>query len=85
MFCKDLAKIGLKKDHFSLPIIDLQPMLTILSTSSFTQILSILLFLSIIPILRAKETLLESRIRKRKFKEYTDRVGKIIKESKEST
>jgi MFS family permease len=50
--------------------------------SPFSQILSLLLFLSVIPILRAKETLSESQIRARKMKEYLDKVGKLIKEYK---
>jgi len=50
--------------------------------SSFSQILSLLLFLSIIPVLRAKETLKESKIRQRKMKEYTQKVGKIVQKSK---
>ena len=50
--------------------------------NSFSQILSILLFLSIIPVLRAKETLKESKIRQRKMKEYTQKVGKIVQKSK---
>lgn len=44
--------------------------------------LSLILFLSIIPILRAKETLQESKIRGRKMKDYAEKVGKIIQESR---
>ncbi|KON32494.1 MAG: hypothetical protein AC479_07465 [miscellaneous Crenarchaeota group-6 archaeon AD8-1] len=53
------------------------------STSAFSQVLSVLLFVSILPVLRAKETLEESKIRKRKMKEYTEKLGEIIRESKE--
>lgn len=48
-------------------------------------ILSIILFLSIIPILYATETLPLSKIRKRKIKEQIGKLEKIIKESKEDT
>jgi MFS family permease len=43
-------------------------------------ILSIVLFLSVIPILRAEETLTESKQRKRRMKEYLERLGKVIEE-----
>jgi hypothetical protein len=54
------------------------------NTSSFSQVLSLILFLSIIPVLRAKETLPESKIRERKMKKYVEKVGEVIKESKKS-
>jgi len=53
------------------------------TTSAFSQVLSILLFAAILPVLRAKETLEESKIRRRKMKEYTKKLGKILRESKE--
>ena len=55
----------------------------VLPVDSLSQILSIIVFLSIIPVLRAKETLHESKIRKRKLKEHMERIGKIIKQSKD--
>ena len=48
----------------------------------FSTILSIILFVSVLPVLFAVETLSESKIRERKLKEYTEKVGKIIKETK---
>jgi hypothetical protein len=39
------------------------------------------LFLLVIPVLRAKETLAREKIRKRKMKEYVERVGKTIQEA----
>jgi MFS family permease len=68
---------------FTLPLIDTAS-ITNFSPSSFSQILSILLFISIIPVLRARETLQESKIRTRKMKEYTEKIGKIIQESKKT-
>ena len=68
---------------FSLSMLNLS-FLDSFSVSSFSQVLSLLLFISIIPVLRAKETLQESKIRKRKMKEYTEKVGKIIQESKKN-
>lgn len=54
------------------------------SASSFSQILSIILFLSIIPVLRAKETLPKQKIQARKMKEHVDRIGKLVQESKKT-
>ena len=52
------------------------------SESSLSQIMSFILFLSIIPILYAKETLPERIIRERRLQEHVTKVGKIISESK---
>ncbi len=51
--------------------------------SSFAQILSAILFLSIIPVLRAKETLHESIIHERKMRDYAEKVAKEISEGEE--
>jgi MFS family permease len=48
-------------------------------------ILSIILFLSIIPVLQAKETLSEQKKNERKIKEHIDRIGKVIQESNKDT
>jgi MFS family permease len=50
-------------------------------SSSFSQVLSLFLFLSIAPVLRAKETLPESSIRERRLKEHMKKVSKLIEES----
>ncbi|MCW3998565.1 MAG: MFS transporter [Candidatus Bathyarchaeota archaeon] len=68
---------------FSLPLIG--DIATFFAPSAFSQVLSVLLVLSIIPVMLAKETLQESKIRKRKMKEYTDKLGKILQESKEKS
>jgi len=47
----------------------------------FSTILSIVLFLSIIPILYAKETLSESKMRTLRLKEHIRKVEKVIKET----
>ena len=52
------------------------------SEASFSQILSLLIFLSIIPVLRAKETLPELKIRERRLKEHIEKVRKVVSESK---
>ena len=54
------------------------------SEGSFSQILSVILFLSIIPILRAKETLPESKIQERRLQDQVQKVGKLVSESKQS-
>ncbi len=46
--------------------------------------LSIILFLSVIPVLRAKEILSEKKMYERKMKEHVDKVGKLLQESKKS-
>lgn len=46
-------------------------------------ILSAIIFLSIVPVLRAKETLPASKINARKMKDHIEKVGKLIEESKE--
>jgi hypothetical protein len=52
--------------------------------SPFSQILSVLLFLSVILIIQAKETLPESETRSRKMKDYLRKVTKLIQDSKKS-
>jgi len=44
--------------------------------------LTIIIFAAILPVLAATETLSESKIRQRRFKDYTEKVGKIVLESK---
>lgn len=55
----------------------------VLPVNSLSQILSIILFLSIVPVLRAKETLQERKIQERKMQEHIEKIGKIIKQSEE--
>jgi MFS family permease len=45
--------------------------------------LGMVLFISIVPIMLVKDTLSEGKISARKLKDYTEKVGKMIKESKE--
>ena len=45
-------------------------------------ILSIILFLSIIPVLQAKETLSEQKKSERKIKNHIEKVGRLVEESK---
>ena len=54
------------------------------STSIVSEIFSAFLFPSIIPVLRAKETLHGGEIQERRMKEYTGRVGKVVQETEES-
>ena len=62
--------------------VPIHTLLSIFPTSSFSQILSLILFLSISPILLAKETLPESQIRARRLKEYIERGRKLMQKSK---
>jgi MFS family permease len=47
-------------------------------------VLSLILFLSIIPVLRAKEILSEKKLYERRMREHIDKVGKLVQESKKT-
>ena len=53
-------------------------------SSSFSQVLSLVLFLSIIPVLRTGETLPEAKIRERRLKEHVKKVGELVSESEKN-
>jgi MFS family permease len=55
-----------------------------ISPSELSPFLSMIIFLSIIPILRAKETLPKRKLEERRMKKYVDKVGKLVQESKNS-
>lgn len=50
------------------------------SASSFSQILSVILFVAIVPLLRAKETLPSRKVDERKMKEHLRKVGEAVHE-----
>jgi MFS family permease len=52
--------------------------------NAFSSVLSIIIFVSVIPVLRASETLPESIIRERKLKEHVKKVGELVEESKKT-
>jgi MFS family permease len=52
--------------------------------SALSQVFSIILFLSIIPILRSKETLPREKIQDRKMKEHLEKIEELIQESKKN-
>lgn len=60
-----------------LPILDFRSA----DANVLSPIMSILLFLSVIPVLYVSDTLSEDMIRERKLKEHTEKVGKLIKET----
>ncbi len=90
----DLSVVGIRKKFygmgyilpiaimFSLALVPVNKIFPSGSEASFSQILSLLIFLSIIPVLRAKETLPERKIREMRLKEHTEKIGKLVKESK---
>jgi len=91
----DLASFGAREQFYLLAVVvpvillgifPLIPELGILTKfgSPFSQILSVLLFLSVILIIQAKETLPESETRSRKMKDYLRKVTKLIQDSKKS-
>ena len=53
----------------------------VVSPSVLSPVLSIMIFLSIIPVLYASETLPESRIRERELKEHLKKVGDLVSDS----
>ena len=89
----DLSFYGSKEKFYALGAI--MPLILTLSFSTLTglfnvsvsggvlsPILSIILFLSILPVLRASETLPKKKLEARKMKEHLDKIGKLIEESK---
>jgi MFS family permease len=53
------------------------------SPTFLSQILSIILFLSIIPITQAKDSLSEKKIKERKLKEHLEKVKKLVQDEEE--
>lgn len=53
------------------------------SSSSISQLFSLILFLSIVPILLAKETLPREKVHDRQMKEHLENIEKLIEENKE--
>ena len=91
----DVAFVGSKEKFYALGIIlplmiyTGLPTIAVLLNIKFqagglSAVLSIIMFLSILPVLQAKETLSKTKTSERKMKEYVDKVGKIIQESKKS-
>ncbi len=89
----DLAFPGSKEKFYALGAVT--PLIIYMSLASIPElsgvsapanfispILSIILFLSIVPILYASETLPESKMRERRFRKHIREVGKIVSESK---
>lgn len=50
----------------------------------FSTILTVVLFAAVVPIMIAPETLSESKIQSRRLKDYTEKVGKIVQETKKT-
>jgi len=69
---------------FALSAIPFENIADIIPAETIAQIVGICLFLSMYPVFRAKETLIESKIQERKMKEYAERVGKTIQEAEEN-
>lgn len=67
---------------FSLSSLPGSSILADFPASSFSQILSIIVLVSIIPVLRAKETLSTQKIRERKMKEHLNKIRELMQESK---
>ncbi len=92
--CGDLSSLGSREKFYALgmgiPLVIYMSISSLptafgldLPASKISPILSTILFMSIIPVLLAVETLPESKIRERKLKEHIKEVGKIIQESEE--
>jgi MFS family permease len=89
----DLASYGSKEKFYAMGTI--MPIILTLSFSTLiglynitatiailSPIYSLILFLSVFPVLRATETLPRKKIRARAMKDHIEKVGKIIKDSK---
>jgi MFS family permease len=61
-----------------------QFLLISVSASFLSPILSIILFLSVIPVFRATETLPESAVRKRKLDEHVKKLGELLEEEQKN-
>lgn len=86
----DISKLDLRERFYALvagvfgvSAIPIPVFMGILPVNFLSQILSIILFLSIVPVLRAKETLHESKIYERKIREHMEKLGKAIQESED--
>ncbi len=89
----DIAGSGAKERFYALGAII--PLILYMSFSSISEslgisapvtivssILSIILFVSVVPVFRASETLPENKLRARKLKEHVERIGKLVEESR---
>lgn len=52
--------------------------------SVLSPVLSIILFLSVLPVLQAPETLPQAKVRARKLREHIKKVGKLVEESRKT-
>jgi len=91
----DLSYSGSKEKFYALGT--MMPLIVYMSLSAAPQflnisvsanilspILSIILFLSVIPVFRATETLPENMIRERKLKEHIQKMQKLVQESEKT-
>jgi MFS family permease len=88
----DLGQFGSKEKFYAMgaimPLIltlgfgALTNMFGVIISEQILALLTIILFLSILPVLRATETLPEKKMHSRKIKEHIDKVGKLVKDSK---
>jgi membrane protein implicated in regulation of membrane protease activity len=88
----DLASYGSKEKFYAMGAI--MPLILMLGFSALTSllnvtlsgaivpVLSIILFLSVLPVLRASETLPQKKQEARKLKDHMDKVRKVIEESR---
>jgi MFS family permease len=56
----------------------------IVPANVLSPVLSIILFLSVIPVLYASETLPETKMRERRLREHVRKVGKLVEESRKT-
>jgi membrane protein implicated in regulation of membrane protease activity len=60
----------------------LTSLLNVTLSGAIVPVLSIILFLSVLPVLRASETLPQKKQEARKLKDHMDKVRKVIEESR---
>jgi MFS family permease len=91
----DIAELGSKEKYYALGTV--VPLIVFMGLSSLPGLLKIsipvnylapamtvILFISIIPLWRSKETLSEKVLREKEMKKYMDKVGKVIEKAKDS-
>jgi MFS family permease len=90
----DLSGAGFREKYYAIAtVIPLLMYMSLTTASNFfrvsvaagtlSNVLSILLFFSVIPVLRAAESLSENRMRERELREHMEKIEELLKESSE--
>jgi ABC-type transport system involved in cytochrome bd biosynthesis fused ATPase/permease subunit len=91
----DLSGAGFREKYYAIAtVIPLLMYMSLTTASNYfgvsvaagtlSNVLSILLFFSVIPVLRAVESLSENKMRERQLKEHMEKIEELLKESREN-